>query len=46
MKWLRFRFGGREYFGAIDGEQVRVHEGDLFASLQPTGELLPVAQIE
>jgi len=46
MKWLRFRFEGSERVGALEGEQVRAYEGDLFASPQPTGELLPLAQIE
>ncbi|MFN7309183.1 MAG: Rv2993c-like domain-containing protein, partial [bacterium] len=46
MKWLRFRFADREGLGVLDGEHVRVCEGDLFAAPQPTGEVLPLAQIE
>lgn len=46
MKWLRFQHQGSERIGTLDGEHVRVHEGDLFAAPHPTGEVLPLAQIE
>jgi 2-keto-4-pentenoate hydratase/2-oxohepta-3-ene-1,7-dioic acid hydratase in catechol pathway len=47
MKWLRFvhPVDGREALGALDGETVRVHQGELFSGPAPqaTGEVLPVA---
>ena len=46
MKWMRFRHGGREALGRLDGDQVEVFTGDLFESPQPTGERVPVAEVE
>lgn len=46
MKWLKFRHQGRVAIGALEGEEVVVHEGDPFAAPQPTGERLSTAQIE
>jgi 2-keto-4-pentenoate hydratase/2-oxohepta-3-ene-1,7-dioic acid hydratase in catechol pathway len=46
MKWLRFVHGGREAFGVLEGDEIAVHHGDLFASPQPTGERIAVAGIE
>ena len=42
MRWLRFAGG----FGFLDGDEVRVCRGDLFAGAEPTGETRPVAGIE
>jgi len=46
MKWMRFRHGGREALGRLEGDQVVVCSGDLFGSPEPTGERLPVAEVE
>ena len=47
MKWLRFRTAaGGEAFGVLDGDAVRVHEGDLFDVPRPTGERLALDAIE
>lgn len=46
MKWMRFRHRGVEAVGRLDGGQVHVHAGDLFAAPQPTGEQLAVEAIE
>jgi 2-keto-4-pentenoate hydratase/2-oxohepta-3-ene-1,7-dioic acid hydratase in catechol pathway len=46
MKWLRFRIDGREAFGALEGDEIAVHNGDLFTTPQPTGERIAVAAIE
>lgn len=43
MKWLRFRLGERRGYGCLDGDEVLVHEGDLFSAARPTGERLPLA---
>lgn len=45
MKWLRFRHGGREGFGVLDGDSVVVHEGDMFDRPQPSGERIASAQL-
>jgi 2-keto-4-pentenoate hydratase/2-oxohepta-3-ene-1,7-dioic acid hydratase in catechol pathway len=46
MKWLRFRHAGREGFGSLQGEEVAVFQGDLFAAHQPTGERLALSSLE
>ena len=46
MKWMRFRHGGREALGRLDGDQVQVFTGELFEAPTPTGERLPVAEVE
>lgn len=46
MKWMRFRHEGAAGFGRLEGENVAVHCGDMFAEPQPTGERLAVAAIE
>lgn len=46
MKWLRFRHGGQEGFGTLDGEQVVLHRGEMFGANEPTGERVAVADIE
>jgi 2-keto-4-pentenoate hydratase/2-oxohepta-3-ene-1,7-dioic acid hydratase in catechol pathway len=43
--WMRFEYAGRSGFGALAGDQVHVHRGDLFANPEPTGEQLPLAQL-
>lgn len=46
MKWMRFRHGEREGSGVLQGDEVAVHEGDLFAGARPTGERLPLAGLQ
>jgi 2-keto-4-pentenoate hydratase/2-oxohepta-3-ene-1,7-dioic acid hydratase in catechol pathway len=46
MKWMRFSHEGREGFGLLEGDDVVVHSGDMFASSQPTGERVPVSTID
>ena len=43
--WVRFTDGDAVRFGTIEGERVRVCEGDMFAGAVPTDRLLPLAQI-
>jgi 2-keto-4-pentenoate hydratase/2-oxohepta-3-ene-1,7-dioic acid hydratase in catechol pathway len=45
MLWARGRVEGRVVFGAVDGETLRVHAGDLFADPAPTGESLALSDI-
>lgn len=44
-RWLRFAHEGREGFGALDGESIAVHDGELFGAKTPTGEALPLAGV-
>jgi 2-keto-4-pentenoate hydratase/2-oxohepta-3-ene-1,7-dioic acid hydratase in catechol pathway len=49
MKWLRFRRtdgAGGEGFGVLEGEEVQVHDGDLFGETRATGERLPLAALQ
>lgn len=43
MRWTRFIHHDRAALGCIEGDEVLVHEGDLFAAPQPTGERVPLA---
>jgi 2-keto-4-pentenoate hydratase/2-oxohepta-3-ene-1,7-dioic acid hydratase in catechol pathway len=41
--WVRFSRDGAEGFGTLEGESIRVHEGDMFAAATPTGESVALA---
>jgi 2-keto-4-pentenoate hydratase/2-oxohepta-3-ene-1,7-dioic acid hydratase in catechol pathway len=42
--WIRVQHGGREHFGLLEGESVRLHSGSLFGEHAPTGEALPLRE--
>ncbi len=44
-RWVRFTHEGREAFGAVEGDAVRLHEGDLFGTPQATPTLLPLEDL-
>jgi 2-keto-4-pentenoate hydratase/2-oxohepta-3-ene-1,7-dioic acid hydratase in catechol pathway len=46
MKWMRYRHGGQEGFGIVEGERVRVHTGGMFDAPQARGEQLELAGVE
>lgn len=46
MKWLRFRHGGAEAFGVLEGDRVRVHEGSMFDLPRATGASLALAEVD
>jgi 2-keto-4-pentenoate hydratase/2-oxohepta-3-ene-1,7-dioic acid hydratase in catechol pathway len=46
MKWMRFAHLGRQGFGTLDGDAVHVHEGSMFENPRPTGERVPLVQVE
>src|SRR5664279_422851 len=41
--WARVIHEGRECFGTVDGETIRLHEGDMLANPRPTGQSIPFA---
>jgi len=45
-QWLRFERQGRTGFGTLSGEEITVHQGDMFAGHEATGESLPVAEVK
>jgi 2-keto-4-pentenoate hydratase/2-oxohepta-3-ene-1,7-dioic acid hydratase in catechol pathway len=46
MKWMRFRRDGRDGFGALEGDDIAVHTGDMFDSPQATGERIATSGVE
>jgi ketopantoate reductase/2-keto-4-pentenoate hydratase/2-oxohepta-3-ene-1,7-dioic acid hydratase in catechol pathway len=45
-KWIRFEHGGKTGFGALEGDSIAVHSGDMFAGAKPTGETLKLSDVE
>ncbi|HSV47482.1 MAG TPA: fumarylacetoacetate hydrolase family protein [Ramlibacter sp.] len=45
-QWVRFAQGGNVGFGTLEGEQVRVCEGDMFAGAVATERVLPLQQVK
>ena len=43
MRWTRFFHHGQPMLGRVEGDEVQVHEGDLFTDPRPTGERVPLA---
>ena len=46
MKWLRYSYQGLIGFGQLVGDTLHVHQGLLFENPQPTGNTLPVSEVE
>ena len=46
MKWLRYSHQGLIGFGQLVGDTLHVHQGLLFENPQPTGNKLPVSEVE
>jgi 2-keto-4-pentenoate hydratase/2-oxohepta-3-ene-1,7-dioic acid hydratase in catechol pathway len=44
--WVRFRDGDATRFGTLEGERVRICQGDMFAGAVPTDETRNLAGIE
>lgn len=44
-QWVRFDANGAIGFGTLDGQQVQVFEGDMFAQPRATGAVLPLADL-
>lgn len=45
-RWIRFEHEGRTKFGALEGETVRVHEGNLFAEPRAIGESVSLGAVK
>jgi 2-keto-4-pentenoate hydratase/2-oxohepta-3-ene-1,7-dioic acid hydratase in catechol pathway len=43
--WIRFEHGGAVGFGTLEGERVRVCEGDMFAGAIPTDRMLQRSEV-
>jgi len=44
--WIRFEHQGRAAFGVLEGENIRVHAGDMFGGAQPTGASVALAAVK
>jgi 2-keto-4-pentenoate hydratase/2-oxohepta-3-ene-1,7-dioic acid hydratase in catechol pathway len=42
-RWARINHNGRDCFGTIEGDALRVHSGDMFAHAAATGESISIA---
>ena len=45
QRWIRFSDAGTIRFGTLEGDDVRVFEGDMYAAATPTGSVLRRADI-
>ena len=45
-QWLRYTHQGNVGFGQLQGDQIAVHAGDLFANPKATGQFLKVAELQ
>ena len=41
--WARVSYQGRERFGTLEGDAIRLHGGDMFGNPQPAGESIPIS---
>jgi len=44
--WVRFRHAGNVGFGALTGERIAEHRGDMFAAPEPTGRVLALREVQ
>lgn len=44
--WVRFAHAGATGFGTLEGDTIRVHEGDLFKDARDSGRTLPLAAVK
>ncbi|MGA9300319.1 MAG: DUF2437 domain-containing protein, partial [Bradyrhizobium sp.] len=44
--WIRYRHRGEIGFGTLDGEIIREHSGDMFATPRPSGRAIARAEVE
>ena len=45
-RWIRVRHQGREHFGLLEGEDIRLHTGDLLGQRTPSGATLRLADVQ
>jgi len=43
-RWMRVNHEGRDCFGTIEGDSLRVHSGNMFSGATATGESIPLAE--
>lgn len=45
QRWLRFDHAGRLGFGTLEGDRVHERQGDMFGRSEPSGAVLPLADV-
>jgi 2-dehydropantoate 2-reductase len=45
-EWVRFERGGKTQFGTLEGDTIKVHEGDMFANPKATGESVKLTDVK
>lgn len=45
-RWVRFRHAGTVRIGTLQDDRIAVHEGALFARPVPTGDVLPLHEVQ
>jgi 2-dehydropantoate 2-reductase len=45
-QWVRFERGGKTQFGTLEGDTIKVHEGDMFANPKATGESAKLSEVK
>lgn len=45
-QWVRFERGGKKQFGTLEGDTVKIHEGDMFANPKATGESAKLSEVK
>jgi len=45
-RWIRFKEGNTTRFGTLEGEHVRIAEGNMFSGAVPTDRVIPLADVE
>jgi 2-dehydropantoate 2-reductase len=45
-KWIRFEQGGEAGFGTLEGDNITVHSGDLFAGAAPSGRTVKLSDVQ
>jgi len=43
--WVRYDRDGAEGFGALEGDEIAVHAGEVFGTAAPTGRRLPLSEV-
>lgn len=45
-QWVRFERGGKTHFGTLEGDTIKIHDGDMFASPKATGESVKLSEVK
>lgn len=46
QRWIRFEDAGKTGFGALEGDTITVHQGDMFAGPKPTGDTVSLEAVK